>query len=110
MKYLCNNNRNILTVRKRFDKKLYNYLKDVSKVDTSTFKTNETPRNICYFNRTRKFINNLWNTKLKPINSLFIAENPDDEYTQDMNIYEGLPIIARKTEGGGDYCMNNETY
>ena len=39
-----------------------------------------------------------------------IKEDETDECTQDMYIYEDLPVIARKTVKQGDVCMNNETF
>ena len=62
--YLTNSNRNILTVKKRFDDTLYKYLKNVDEVDTSTFDVKETRRNLCFNSRTRKYINRIWNDKL----------------------------------------------
>jgi hypothetical protein len=108
--YLANNNRNILTVRKRFDEKLYNYLKNVDELDLSLFAVQDTKRNLCYYNRTRKHINKIWNEKLKTENGLVIKADIEDDYTQDMYIYKDLPVIARKTEQKGDVCMNNETF
>jgi len=108
--YLANNNRNILTIRKRFDERLYNYLKNVDELDLSLFDVKETPRNICYYNKTRKYINKIWNDKLKPEDSILIKEDIEDEYTQDMYVYKDLPVIARKTEQKGEVCMNNETF
>ena len=108
--YLSNNNRNILTVKKRFDERLASYLQNVDKVDTSTFSLRETQRNICFLNATRKIINGYWNNKLKPDDSLLIPNDAEDEYTQDMYIYKELPVIARKTIQGGDICINNETF
>jgi nucleoside-triphosphatase THEP1 len=112
VKYLTNNNRNILTTMKRYDSKLYEMLKDVDSLDISIFPTNETTRNICYFNTTRKAINKMWNDRLKKENSLFISANADDDYTQDTYIYEELPIIARKTKRNDDdfQFVNSETF
>ena len=112
VKYLCGNNRNILTVRKRYDKKLYNTLKRVNKIDISKFKKLETTKNICFFNRTRRIVNKKWNDIHKKEGDLFIAENVNDEYTQDMYVYEGLPVIACKTKRDGDEILfaNSESF
>ena len=48
------------------------------------------------YNKTRKYINKLWNDRLKTDESLLIKANGTDEYTQDMYIYNDLPVIARK--------------
>ena len=112
VKYICNYNKNVLNVRKRYDEKLYNVLEDVDSVNVDDFPLLETPRNICYYNRTRIHVNKLWNDKLKKDGDLFIPENVLDEYTQDMYVYEGMPIIAKKTkhDGGELLFANSETF
>jgi hypothetical protein len=112
VKYICNYNKNVLDVRKRYDEKLYNVLEDVDSVNVDDFQYRETPRNICYYNRTRIHVNKLWNDKLKKDGDLFIPENVLDEYTQDMYVYEGMPIIAKKTKHDGDGLLfaNSETF
>jgi hypothetical protein len=105
--YLTNSNRNILTVRKRFDERFYNYLDGLN---TSLFDVKETKICLCYYNRTRKYINKIWNDKLKTDDSVLIKDDVKDEYTQDMYIYEELPVIARKTVQPGEVCMNNEAF
>jgi ATP-dependent exoDNAse (exonuclease V) alpha subunit len=112
VKYICNYNKNVLDVRKRYDEKLYNVLEDVDSVNVDEFQYRETPRNICYYNRTRIHVNKLWNDKLKKDGDLFIPENVLDEYTQDMYVYEGMPIIAKKTKHDGDGLLfaNSETF
>jgi hypothetical protein len=72
----------------------------------------ETHRNICYFNSTRIKINKYWNDKLKKEGDLFIPENTYDEYTQDMYLYAGMPIIAKQTKRDGEELLfaNSETF
>lgn len=112
VKYICNYNKNVLNVRKRYDEKLYNVLEDVDSVNVDDFPMLETPRNICYYNRTRIHVNKLWNDKLKKDGDLFIPENVLDEYTQDMYVYVGMPVIAKKTkhDGGELLFANSETF
>jgi len=112
VKYICNYNKNVLDVRKRYDEQLYNILKNVDDIKIGYVKEPSTQRNICFFNRTRIIINKYWNDKLKKEGDLFISENDNDEQTQDMYIYEGLPIIAKKTKRDGDNLLfaNSETF
>lgn len=110
IKYLVNNNRNILTIKKRYDDELLSLLKNVDNLDTNLFNKINNRRSICYLNITRKQVNKLWNEKEKQDNSLFIKADINDDYTQDTYIYKGLPIIARKTINKGDICINNETF
>ena len=98
VKYLTNNQRNTFTVRKRYDEELYNLLQDVDKIDVKRFTYKDTPVNICYTNDTRIHINNVWNDKLRTPSSLFIPANDDDDNSQDMYVYEGLPVIAMKNK------------
>ena len=68
---------------KRCDEKLYNLSKDVDNLDVSQFNTNENQINICYTNDTRRYINKIWNDKLKPDDALFI---PADEMMKKLKI------------------------
>jgi hypothetical protein len=129
VKYICNYNKNILNVRKRYDETLYNLLEDVDNIDITKYPKLKTDRNICYYNKTRIRINKMWNDKNKKEGDLFLSKpvarltrdgniNEDDEkyfkLTQDMYLYEGLPIIAMrtlydKTEGALLFA-NSETF
>jgi len=114
VKYICNYNKNVLDVRKRYDEQLYNILKHVDDIKIGYVKEPSTQRNICFLNRTRIIINKYWNDKIKKEGDLFIyfSESDNDEQTQDMYIYEGLPIIAKKTKRDGDNLLfaNSETF
>ena len=115
VKSICNYNRNVLDVRKRYDEKLYNILEDVNniKIDYAhAIKEPLTERNICYYNKTRKRINKYWNDKKKNDKDLFIPADEENDKTQDMYIYEGLPVIAMKTKHDGDNILfaNSETF
>lgn len=112
VKYLCNYNRNILNVRKRYDEELYDILTNVNEVNTENFPKLETERNICYYNATRIRVNKMWNDNYKKEGDLFIPEDDHNEYTQDMYIYEGLPVIAQKSKRDGDDLLfaNSETF
>jgi Fe-S cluster assembly iron-binding protein IscA len=112
VKSICNYNRNVLDVRKRYDEKLYNILEDVNNIKIDYIKEPLTERNICYFNKTRKRINKYWNDKKKKDGDLFILADEENDKTQDMYIYEGLPVIAMKTKHDGDNILfaNSETF
>lgn len=108
VKYLCNNNRNVLQVLKRYNPELKKKLDDIDNIDINMFEFRENKVNIAYTNKTRKLVNKRWNEELKTDNSLFIPSD-DDEMSQDMWIYEGLPVICKKNDKKGDY-LNNETF
>ena len=115
VKSICNYNRNVLDVRKRYDEKLYNILEDVNNIEIDyacAIKEHLTERNICYFNKTRKRINKYWNDKKKNDGDLFIQADEENDKTQDMYIYKELPVIAMKTkhDGGDVLFANSETF
>ena len=112
VKSICNYNRNILDVRKRYDENLYNILEDVNNIEIDYIKEPLTERNICYFNKTRKRINKYWNDKKKNDGDLFISADEENDKTQDMYIYKELPVIAMKTKHDGDNVLfaNSETF
>jgi hypothetical protein len=124
VKYLCNYNKNILNVRKRYDEKLYNLLDEVDNIniyDKVAYPTLTTSRNICYFNKTRIRVNKMWNDKLKKTGDLLIPKyindkNENDEHarqSQDMYVYIGMPVIAMRTKWDkedGLLFANSETF
>jgi hypothetical protein len=111
VKFLSNYNKINLTVKKRYDEKLSKILEDVENININDFKNNnETKINICYFNKTRKKINAYWNNKEKKANSILIKADENDEITQDIYLYSGLPLIARQNLKGGDLIINNEKF
>ena len=118
VKYICNYNRNVLNVRKRYDETLYNLLEDVNAINVSNIKKYPkltTERNICYYNKTRIRVNKMWNDKKKKGGDLFIPaliDNDPRKLTQDMYVYNGLPVIAMKTKHDGDDLLfaNSETF
>jgi hypothetical protein len=110
VKQLINYNKIDLEVKKRYDEKLSKILDDIDNIDKKDLgKKCETKVNICFLNKTRKEVNKYWNNKEKKSNSILIKTN-DDDMTQDIYIYEGLPLIARKNTQGGDEIINNEKF
>ena len=89
-----------------------------------------TKKNICYTNLTRKFVNKTIVDKLIDQNNIkdtyFINkreikmkkgetkksyyERYSKEPTQNIRIFNGMPIIASKTHNQGDICVNNEEF
>jgi ATP-dependent exoDNAse (exonuclease V) alpha subunit len=110
VKYLTNNNMVELTVRHRYNEQLWNILEDVEGVNTKTFNNKQCDRNICYFNKTRKRVNEILMKRNKTTDSTFLQADKEDDTTQDVYIYSGLPIISRKTIKDGDAAVNNEYF
>lgn len=110
VKYLTNYRKINLEVIKRYDEKLSEVLKNVDDIKLEEIKDKiDTKINICYLNNTRKRINKYWNKKNKKDNSVLI-EDGEDMQTQDIYLYEGLPLIARKNLNGGEFTINNEKF
>ena len=108
--YLSNNNRNILSVKKRYNPELAKVLNDVKNVDIKMFPFKETPINMSYTHATRKKVNKYWNDKLKPENALYLPKDEKDTNSQDVYIYIGCPLIATKNDNKYGLFMNNETF
>jgi hypothetical protein len=106
VKYLVNSNRLELSVRKRYDVELWDYLEDFyengitgSQIPTKKVSLDEiyTSKNICYFNKTRDFINDLvMNKHRKETDNMFLDyERKDDkDKAKAAYIYIGLPVMA----------------
>ncbi|KAJ1465098.1 hypothetical protein T484DRAFT_3639516 [Baffinella frigidus] len=98
MKYLINNNRNVLKVLQIFPQEHSTLLEDVNQINTKQFKENNTPVNLCFFNNTRKQVNTVWNRKLKKEDNLFFKEDITLGNSQGVFIYNNLPVIAMTTK------------
>jgi hypothetical protein len=129
LKYLTNNNRCELTVRQRYDAELWDFLEvyyetgvigDALKHVTEP---NYNAYNICYLNKTRIRVNDLYMKHFKPKDAMFLPIKPcntcgqkDDDKAADVWIYKGLPVMAivnktradKKDEVAVLYC-NSDT-
>jgi hypothetical protein len=110
VKYLANDNKVDLTVRHRYDERLWDLLENVNGIDIKKFGKLITKRNICFYNKTRKYVNKILMNRHKTADAVLLREDKNDEYTQDVWLYKGLPVIARTTVDGGDTTVNNEYF
>lgn len=111
VKHLTNYNKVDLKIKKRYDENLSKILDDIDNIDKKDLgKKCETKINICFLNKTRKEVNKYWNNKEKIDEALFIKADEDDEMTQDIYLYSGLPLIARRNTQGGEEMINNEKF
>ncbi|NCB26797.1 MAG: hypothetical protein EOM62_15205, partial [Bacteroidia bacterium] len=113
VKFLANNACVELTVRRRYDERLWDLLEDVDSVDCSEFGGTICDRNICFYNRTRKMVNRLLMKKHKPQDAMLLKYDgsiEEDKYPQDVWLYKGLPVIARTTIDEGNVMVNNEYF
>ena len=111
VKYLCINNKNILTVIKRFNPELKEHLNNVEKVDIRKFPFKETQINIAHTHKTRKAVNKKWNDRLKTADTLHLPIiEGDEKHGQDIYVYQKCPLIARKNDNKRQMYFNNETF
>lgn len=104
VKFLTNHNRIELTERQRYDKELWDFLEaywEEGKVGENLFfvnreKINPDAYNICYFNKTRIAVNELYMKHYKTDDALFIPYKikDEDDKAHDVYIYKGVPVMA----------------
>jgi hypothetical protein len=110
VRYLVNFNRVELTVVHRYDMELKKALNHVMDLDQASFPYKETRLNISYYNGTRKYVNHICNLRYKPEEGCFLIEAcKTDEYTQDVLMHVGLPLISRESTKDGA-ILNNEDF
>lgn len=107
VKYLVNNNKVELKVVHRYDDKLKQMLNNLENIDITKISKQENTMNICYYNGTRKWINNACNIKYMTSDACFMPADKTDNHTQDVWIHVGLPVISRRNKDG---FINNEEY
>lgn len=131
VKYLANYTKVEFTVRQRYDEALWDFAEDVyERQHTDMSKVNviqhitpgllENTTNICFYNSTRKDINEMVNKyvakKHSDVYSIEFESDNKKALQQSALLYVGCPIIAHKnytTRGGGEvviHCVNNETF
>jgi 5-methylcytosine-specific restriction endonuclease McrA len=101
MNVLCDNNRMILTVCRRSDRRLFDlYMQDnlLAKVDTKAYGKKLCERSLTFRNAKRKEINKKWmDTKIAELNEddyFFVEKHDRLHQSQDMYVYIGLPVMS----------------
>jgi hypothetical protein len=118
VKSIAEFNKISLKIIKRYDPVLAQLGDDIIQnvpIDITRFPPKlNTRRNLCYFNKTRKQVNQTLNQQNAPPDALFLPNNSTSKYPQDALIYPNVPIIAYKThydEDIQDYlCVNSENF
>ena len=111
---LCDGQRVNLTTCKRSDAELFNIYsnkENIENIDVDLFKVKElTPLNIAYTHKTRKNINKKCMAKFSgDAEFLTCGKAIYNKKTQDVKIYEGLPIVAYKNMQK-ENIFNSEVY
>jgi len=111
---LCDGQRVNLMKCKRSDDELFNLYsskKNIENINLDLFKTTElTPLNIAYTHKTRKSINKQCMNEFKgDVDYLTCGASIYNNKTQDVMIYEGLPIVAYKNIQK-ENIFNSEVY
>ena len=118
-----------LEVDYRCDLKIKELSNNVMDIEIGDVPQQITRTNLCYTNKTRKFVNNevmsllnkrSSNKRFKIDKEVYTKrdnENKDDfikrcndNPTQDLELDIGFPVIARSTIDGGEFCVNNEQF
>ncbi len=101
----------------RYDMKLKKASMNVMKLKTNHYGNKICKKNICYMNKTRKYVNKLVNDIISKDNShTIIPVNKikqgkkliDDPYSQEIKLHKGVPLIARLNEKKYDIVNNEE--
>lgn len=111
---LCDGNQVNLTTCKRSDAELFNIYsndKNIENIDLSKFEYNElTDLNISYCHKTRKNINKQCIDKfIGDKNYLMCEASRGNKKSQDVKIFEGLPIVAYRNIQK-ESIFNSEVY
>ena len=100
LKELTDYNSLILTTCRRSDDKLFNLCKfeNVMNIKKTDFNNKMAKTNICYTNKKRIEINQLCMLRYRPENYITIPNNKINPQSQDMYIYNDLPVICKITD------------
>ena len=109
---LCGGNRISLSKCRRADDTLFNMLKDdnIMKLTKDDFNTDlKTDIHICFSNRKRKEINkNMMMMKCKRRKTIKLEAIHTDERTQDVTLFVGCPVIAKKNNKTMGFVNNDQ--
>ena len=106
---LCDGNMMKLTKCRRSDKALFNLYSDIKKADAYEFPDKINSMNICYFNSTRKALNTYWMKKMsKGLKTMLLRRDKVVKQSQDMLIFDGLPVIAATTRSKYNFANCDE--
>ena len=94
---MCNGVLAKLTECRRSDRELFDLCTDVNKVNISEFGNKVCQKSVAYHNSVRKQVNHEWMLKLRGSNFMELKKCAADKNSQDIYVYENLPIIACKT-------------
>ena len=102
---------------RRSDDELFNMLlpQNINKLTKKSFGNKHHSINICFTNKTRKEINEIWmkraitKSKKNKKDILTFEKLEYDDNSQDVSLLAGMPIIARKHNKSLNIC-NNDTF
>lgn len=108
---LCDNNRLELTKCRRSDRQLFEDSLNVDNLDLNTYGKEECDVSICHTNKKRKEINAKWieHYAKKADKTIKLKGLSYDDNSQDVEVFAGLPIIAR-INARSIGIFNNETF
>ena len=112
--HLVDGNLVSLTKCRRSDDRLFNLSLDCDAIDITQFKTDKKiMKHVCYYNETRKRINDEMMTefiKMKNVRDVVYPLKKDaSEQSQDVRLCRGMPVISRVNNDKYD-IFSNETW
>ena len=112
--FLCGGNQLQLTECRRSDRRLFDAYMHADSVDISTFPVTElTKWHLAYYNRTCKRVNaECMRERSQGAATRTVPAKEDDPKSQDITLFEGLPLVCCKTrkEGGKALYANSELW
>jgi hypothetical protein len=100
-----------LTKCRRSDDKLFNLCKfeNIMNIDKTQFSNKNKKINLCFTNEKRIAVNKLCMDRFRPENYITLTKNKANCQSQDIYLYEGLPVIC-KVSDEKETLNNNEQF
>ena len=108
---LCQGNRISLSKCRRSDDTLFNMLQDenIMKLQKNDFNKEMTDVHICFTNKTRKHVNHQMMKKMSNNKkTVSLKAIPTDDRTQDVSLFVGCPVIAKKNCKSKGFVNNDQ--
>ena len=107
--YLSDGNMMKLTKCRRSDDRLFKMYMNVENVDINKFPHVEYEKGICFHNSVRKQKNDrIMKNKIIGKKYMLVKAHKCDDNSQDTYVYNGLPVIACRTDNKLDICNSDE--
>lgn len=117
VKYICNSTKVVLTKCRRSDVELFNACVNVDSIDPSKYPQKICKKSIAFTNKKRKDVNQQFMKKYsKNKQTVKIAGNKYDQNSQDMVLFNDMPVVVCQTSNefnianGEEYFIHPDTF